>query len=109
MLTFEKPDPVRFPTIQLAYDVLKMGGGAPAALNGANEALVELFLKECISFVGVIETLQKVVSDLAHYRPELSKKNQHPYLSRIDTVQDAIKADQWGRDFVEIWIDRKIE
>ena len=43
-LTFEAPDPARFPAYTLAWRALEMGGTAPAALSGADEAAVEAFL-----------------------------------------------------------------
>ena len=43
-LTFEHPDPARFPAYGLAYRALEMGGTAPAALSGADEGVVEAFL-----------------------------------------------------------------
>lgn len=97
-LTFESPDLTRFPTLQLAFDVLKIGGGAPAALNGANEHLVELFLNGTISFVQIFSVLQ----DLRNRLQALHKHRAEdlpPYLNRIEQISDAIKADQWGRDF----------
>ena len=36
-LTFEKPDTRTFPSLRLAYDVLRCGGSAPAVLNAADE------------------------------------------------------------------------
>ncbi|MGH8721339.1 MAG: 1-deoxy-D-xylulose-5-phosphate reductoisomerase, partial [Burkholderiales bacterium] len=39
-LSFEKPDPLRFPCLPLAYDALRAGGTAPAVLNAANEVAV---------------------------------------------------------------------
>jgi 1-deoxy-D-xylulose-5-phosphate reductoisomerase len=43
-LTFEEPDVERFPCLGLAYDALRRGGTAPAALNAANEVTVSAFL-----------------------------------------------------------------
>jgi 1-deoxy-D-xylulose-5-phosphate reductoisomerase len=43
-LSFERPDPDRFPCLGLAYEALKRGGAAPAVLNAANEVAVEAFL-----------------------------------------------------------------
>ena len=43
-LTFEAPDPARFPAYTLAYRALELGGTAPAVLSGADEAAVEAFL-----------------------------------------------------------------
>ena len=39
-LSFSPPDPGRFPCLRLAYEALRMGGTAPAVLNGANEEAV---------------------------------------------------------------------
>jgi 1-deoxy-D-xylulose-5-phosphate reductoisomerase len=36
-LTFEAPDPVRFPALRITRAALKAGGGAPTILNAANE------------------------------------------------------------------------
>jgi 1-deoxy-D-xylulose-5-phosphate reductoisomerase len=52
-LTFEQPDPVRFPCLQLAYDALAAGGTMPAALNAANEIAVERFLARDVGFQDI--------------------------------------------------------
>jgi 1-deoxy-D-xylulose-5-phosphate reductoisomerase len=63
-LTFEAPDPVRFPALRIAREALKAGGTAPAILNAANEVAVAAFLGGRIGFMdipalveGVLETL----------------------------------------------------
>ncbi|MGP1273700.1 MAG: 1-deoxy-D-xylulose-5-phosphate reductoisomerase [Phycisphaerales bacterium] len=43
-LEFHEPDPDRFPMLGFAYDALRTGGNAGAALNAANEAAVAVFL-----------------------------------------------------------------
>src|SRR5579859_2328233 len=40
-LTFEAPDPVRFPALRITRADLKAGGGAPTILNAANEVAVQ--------------------------------------------------------------------
>jgi 1-deoxy-D-xylulose-5-phosphate reductoisomerase len=58
-LSFERPDPARFPCLRLAHSALRAGGTAPAALNAANEVAVEAFLARRLAFTGigrVIET-----------------------------------------------------
>jgi len=58
-LSFERPDPARFPCLSLAYAALRAGGTAPAALNAANEVAVHAFLGGRLPFTdigGVIET-----------------------------------------------------
>jgi 1-deoxy-D-xylulose-5-phosphate reductoisomerase len=58
-LSFERPDPARFPCLSLAYDALRAGGTASAVLNAANEVAVQAFLDRRLPFTGiggVIET-----------------------------------------------------
>ncbi|MCP4296240.1 MAG: 1-deoxy-D-xylulose-5-phosphate reductoisomerase [Proteobacteria bacterium] len=98
-LTFEKPNNKKFPTLNLAYDVLELGGGAPAALNGANENLVTLFLNGKISFLDIQESLQKVVATLFQFKNKLHIEVPS-YLFKLDSLEDAISADHWGRNFV---------
>ncbi len=44
-LTFEAPDPERFPNLLLAYEATKQGGNMPCVLNAANE-VVNLAFRE---------------------------------------------------------------
>lgn len=72
-LTFEEPDPVKFPALRLGREAMSLGGTAPALLNAANEVAVQAFLDGRIGFLDiekVIEaTLQKgpvkTLTDLA--------------------------------------------
>lgn len=52
-LTFENPDPVRFPCLDLARQALAAGPGHPVVLNAANEVAVQAFLDGRISFPGI--------------------------------------------------------
>jgi 1-deoxy-D-xylulose-5-phosphate reductoisomerase len=52
-LTFEAPDPGRFPALRLARLVLETGAGAPTVLNAANEIAVGEFLERRIGFAGI--------------------------------------------------------
>jgi 1-deoxy-D-xylulose-5-phosphate reductoisomerase len=61
-LNFEQPDTNKFPCLRLAYDALEAGGTAPAILNAANEAAVELFLNEQISFLGIPRLIEHVLT-----------------------------------------------
>jgi 1-deoxy-D-xylulose-5-phosphate reductoisomerase len=60
-LTFEPPDPDRFPALRLARAALKAGGTAPAVLNAANEVAVHAFLKQQIGFLGIAETVERTL------------------------------------------------
>lgn len=44
-LTFEQPDPARFPNLGLAYEAMRRGGNIPCVLNAANE-VVNLAFRE---------------------------------------------------------------
>jgi len=52
-LTFEAPDHDRFPSIGIAREALRLGGGAPAAMNAANEVAVAAFLDHQIGFLDI--------------------------------------------------------
>jgi 1-deoxy-D-xylulose-5-phosphate reductoisomerase len=49
-MTFDAPDPQRFPGLQLAWEVLAGPVGSPAVLNAANEVAVAAFLAGQIRF-----------------------------------------------------------
>jgi 1-deoxy-D-xylulose-5-phosphate reductoisomerase len=59
-LSFENPDPERFPCLQLAYAALRSGGTMPAVLNAANEVAVQAFLDEKIG-LNDIAAINKTV------------------------------------------------
>jgi 1-deoxy-D-xylulose-5-phosphate reductoisomerase len=63
-LTFEQPDLQRFPAIRLAREALKIGGGAPAAMNAANEVAVAAFLGRRIGFLDIAATVERVLEQL---------------------------------------------
>jgi 1-deoxy-D-xylulose-5-phosphate reductoisomerase len=58
-LTFEAPDEVRFPALALARGVLVTGGGAPAAMNAANEIAVAAFLGGKIGFLDIAHAVEE--------------------------------------------------
>jgi 1-deoxy-D-xylulose-5-phosphate reductoisomerase len=61
-LTFEEPDPVRFPALRLAREALQTGGGAPTILNAANEVAVGAFLEGRISFLDIARIVEETLS-----------------------------------------------
>lgn len=105
-LTFEKPDLDKFPSLQMAYDVLELGGGSPAALNGANEYLVDLFLEKKIRFTQIFDCLLGLVERLKTIAGS-SEANELPFLTKIEQVSDALAADQWGREAAALSIQHK--
>ncbi len=52
-LTFEAPDPVKFPALRFAREAMEKGGTAPAVLNAANEIAVQAFLDKRIGFLDI--------------------------------------------------------
>lgn len=63
-LDFEAPDFQRFRCLQLAYDVLREGGTAPAILNAANEVAVAAFLEGRLPFLGIAQLDEAVLNTL---------------------------------------------
>lgn len=61
-LHFEPMDFDRFPMIQYAYEVGKLGGIKPAVFNAANEAAVQLFLNGKITFLQIEEIVVKCIN-----------------------------------------------
>jgi 1-deoxy-D-xylulose-5-phosphate reductoisomerase len=82
-LTFEPPDPARFPAFTLAYRALEIGGTAPAVLSGADEAAVEAFLAGRCGFTRIAQVCEEVLD--AHV-PE-----------PLRSVEQALAASDWGR------------
>jgi 1-deoxy-D-xylulose-5-phosphate reductoisomerase len=74
-LTFEAPDPERFPALRLARDALDSGGGAPTVLNAANEIAVAAFLDRRIGFLDIAATVERTLEALPS-----------PRLDRLDDV-----------------------
>jgi len=60
-LTFEPPDPVRFPALRLAREALRAGGGAPTILNAANEVAVAAFLQRRLAFLDIAGVVGQVL------------------------------------------------
>jgi 1-deoxy-D-xylulose-5-phosphate reductoisomerase len=85
-LTFEQPDFDKFECLQLAYDVIKLGGSYPVVLNGSNEAAVELFLNKKIKFTDIPHLIKSA----------LDKHDNHTKLD-LDNI---IGIDSWSRKYV---------
>jgi len=63
-LTFEAPDPVRFPALRLVREALVAGGAAPTVLNAANEVAVASFLDRKIPFGGIARLVEATLEAL---------------------------------------------
>ncbi|WP_242338522.1 MULTISPECIES: 1-deoxy-D-xylulose-5-phosphate reductoisomerase [Anaeromyxobacter] len=82
-LTFEQPDPARFPAFMLAYRALELGGTAPAVLSGADEAAVAAFLTRRCRFPDIADICASVLE--AHA------------VEPVRSVEQALAASDWGR------------
>jgi 1-deoxy-D-xylulose-5-phosphate reductoisomerase len=63
-LTFEAPDETRFPALAIARQSLETGGGAPAAMNAANEIAVYAFLAGRLGFLEIAEVVRQTLEQL---------------------------------------------
>ena len=63
-LDFFAPDPVRFPALRLAREVLRSGGAAPTILSAANEVAVAAFLDRRLSLPGIAALVEAVLDRL---------------------------------------------
>lgn len=85
-LTFEKPDMETFPCLALAFKALKLGGTYPAALNSANEFLVNEFLNDKIGFYDIPYYIEKTL--------DCHKNRVNP------TLEDILEVDKETRAFL---------
>jgi 1-deoxy-D-xylulose-5-phosphate reductoisomerase len=85
-LTFEEPDFNAFPCLGLAIETAKAGGIAPAVMNGANEAAVELFLAGRIGFYEIYESVCAALDNIANVE--------------APSLEDLIAADKQAKQFV---------
>ncbi len=71
-LHFEVMDFKRYPCLKYAYDAGKTGHSFPTVLNAANEAAVQLFLEEKISFIKIEQIIYDALNkhDIIKY-PDL--------------------------------------
>ncbi|MEQ8166703.1 MAG: 1-deoxy-D-xylulose-5-phosphate reductoisomerase [Marinovum algicola] len=60
-LTFQKPEPARFPALRLAREALAMGGSAPTVLNAANEVAVAGFLAGASGFLDICRIVERTM------------------------------------------------
>ena len=85
-LTFARPDTDTFRCLPICIEAVKRGGLAPAAVNGANEEAVALFLAGKIKFLQIAEMAQNAL-DLVN--------NKREY-----TIEDVFEADKAARELI---------
>ena len=82
-LTFEAPDPMRFPALELGHRAVRAGGTMGAVLNAANEAAVESFLAGDLRFTRIAAIVRDIMD--AHR------------VVATPTLEDLRTADAWAR------------
>lgn len=65
-LTFEQPDTKRFRNLALAYEALHRGGNVPCVVNAANEVVVDAFLHDRISFLGMSDVIERTMQQVSY-------------------------------------------
>ena len=61
-MTFEKPDPEKFPCLGLASAAISKGGNIPCAMNAANEAANKAYRNAEIAFYDIPEIISDVMA-----------------------------------------------
>lgn len=92
-LTFEAPDRDVFSCLDLAYRAGRVGGGAPAWLNAANEVAVAAFLAGRLGWLSIAE----VVADT------LESFDDQP----IDSFEAVLEADRAARERAERAVEKR--
>jgi 1-deoxy-D-xylulose-5-phosphate reductoisomerase len=85
-LTFEAPDPARYPCLELAYVAARTGDTMPTVLNAANEVAVRAFLGRRIRFMDI---------------PRLVEQAMAAHTPQPATLENALQADAWARAFLQ--------
>lgn len=90
-LTFEQPDPEKFPCLTLANKALAEGGNTACIINAANEVAVNAFLHGKISFQAIFETISEALTAI----PFISSPTLDDYVAShhatISWTKDKIK------------------
>ena len=81
-LSFDEPDPLRYPCLALAFEALRMGDGAATVLNAANEVAVGLFLERRIAFADIPRMIEGALT-------AVSSKSAHTLEARVDLDREA--------------------
>jgi 1-deoxy-D-xylulose-5-phosphate reductoisomerase len=81
---FEPLDDEVFPAVRLAKQAGEAGRCRPAIYNAANEECVEAFVAGRLPFLGIVDTLERVLDEA-------------PDFAEPGTVEDVLEAEGWAR------------
>ena len=91
-MTFDTPDPRRFPGLALAWEVLGGPAGSTAVLNAANEVAVAAFLAGRIRFDQIHRVNREALDSVK--------------LSAVSGIEDLLRIDQQTRDTAQQLVKR---
>jgi 1-deoxy-D-xylulose-5-phosphate reductoisomerase len=77
-LTFQAPDPVKFPALRLSREALASGGTAPSILSAANEVAVQAYIENKIGFLDIVAINEEALNKIPHVA-----------LTDLDVMRDA--------------------
>ena len=95
-LTFQAPDPERFPALRLAQEVMRNRGLWGAAFNAAKEIALDHFIAGRIAFLQMAEVVEET---LARLSSDLGLQIAHPTLEDILSMDHLarVRADEVAR------------
>lgn len=85
-MTFEHPDTEAFPALKLAYRAGRAGGNMPCIFNSSDEAAVDLFLKNKISYLSIADIIEEAMDSIEYV--------ENP------SVSDILETDKAARELV---------
>ncbi|MDO4854555.1 MAG: 1-deoxy-D-xylulose-5-phosphate reductoisomerase [Coriobacteriia bacterium] len=86
-LDFDAPDTDTFKCLALARHAGMVGGTLPCAMNAANEIAVAAFLKKKLSYLGIAETVQKVM-----------QLHEADGVQAVESIDQLLEVDAWARE-----------
>ena len=88
-LTFREPDSQKYPSMRVCYDAGRTGGTMTGVLSAANEKAVELFLAEKISYLDIVNVVEKTC------------EKHMDELVLTPTLEEIVNSDGWAREYAE--------
>ena len=86
-LDFDAPDTDTFKCLALARHAGMVGGTLPCAMNAANEVAVASFLAKKLSYLGIAETVQKVM-----------QLHEADGVQAVESIEQLLEVDSWARE-----------
>ncbi|MGW0433931.1 1-deoxy-D-xylulose-5-phosphate reductoisomerase [Micromonospora sp. NPDC003197] len=93
---FDPLDDTAFPAVRLAKQAGIEGRCRPAIYNAANEECVAAFVSDRLPFLGIVDTLERVLEAAPDY-------------AEPGTVEDVLAAESWARGYAQEIIKTVVE